>query len=65
MWSYRRVDEGMITLDFFLFLLFLAALHLAAFGILVSQLGIKLTPPAVEAHSLNHWTTGEVLIMLD
>ena len=55
----------MITLDFFLFLLFLAALHLAAFGILVSQLGIKLTPPAVEAHSLNHWTTREVLIMLD
>ena len=55
-------------LDFFLFLLlffFLAELHIAVFGILVSQLGIKLMPPAVEAQSLNHRTTREVLIMLD
>ena len=30
-----------------------------ACGILVPQRGIKPTPPAVEARSLNHWTTRE------
>ena len=34
--------------------------HLSARGILVPQPGIKPVPPAVEAHSLNHWTTREV-----
>ena len=29
-------------------------------GILVPQPGIEPTPPAVEAQSLNHWTTSEV-----
>ena len=32
-----------------------------AFWIVVSQLGIKPVPPAVEAWSLNHWTTRELL----
>ena len=32
-----------------------------AYGILVPWPGIKPTPPAVEAQSLNHWTTREVL----
>ena len=31
-----------------------------ACGVLVPQLGIKLTPPAVEACSPNHWTTRKV-----
>ena len=31
-----------------------------ACGILVPQPGIKLMPPALEAHSLNLWTTREV-----
>ena len=34
--------------------------HCAACGILVPQLGIEATPPAVEARSLNHWTAREV-----
>ena len=34
-----------------------------ACGILVPQPGIKPVPPAVEAWSLNHWTTREVPIM--
>ena len=29
-------------------------------GVLVSQLGMELVPPAVEAWSPNHWTTREV-----
>lgn len=33
----------------------------AACGIIVPQLGIKLAPPALEAPSLNCWTTPEVL----
>ena len=31
-----------------------------ACGILVPQPGIEPAPPALEARSLNHWTTGEV-----
>ena len=34
-----------------------------ACGILVPQPGIESMPPAVEAQSLNHWTTREVLQM--
>ena len=33
----------------------------AAFGILVPQPGIEPMAPAVEAWSLNPWTTGKVL----
>ena len=35
-----------------------------ACGILVPQPGIKPMPPALEAQSLNHWTTREVLLFL-
>ena len=35
-------------------------LHCTACGILVPWLGIELLPPAVEAQSLNHWTTTRV-----
>ena len=35
-------------------------LHYAACGILVPQPGIKPMSPAMEAQSLNHWTTREV-----
>ena len=34
--------------------------HREAFGILVPSPGFEPVPPAVEAQSLNHWTTGEV-----
>ena len=36
-------------------------LHCMACGILVPPPGIEPTPPVVEARSLNHWTTREVL----
>ena len=36
-------------------------LHCAACGILSPQPGIKLEPPALEAWTLNHWTSTEVL----
>ena len=42
--------------DFHQFFFLVAPL---ACGILIPQGGIKLTPPAVEAQSLNHWTTRE------
>ena len=34
--------------------------HTAAWGTLVAQPGIKPTLPALEAQSLNHWTTREI-----
>ena len=37
-------------------------LHCVASGILVLGPGVKLVPSAMEARSLNLWTTGEVLI---
>ena len=51
------------SLLFCLFALFFFSLCFGctAFGIVVSQLGIKPVPPAVEAWSLNHWTTRELL----
>ena len=33
-----------------------------ACGVLVTRPGIELTPPALEARSLNHWTAREVPI---
>ena len=45
---------------FFFFCFVLFWLHHAACGILVSPQGIKPEPPAVEAQSLDHWTTREV-----
>ena len=35
-------------------------LHCAAYGILGPEPGMESSPPAVEAWSLNHWTTREV-----
>lgn len=43
---------------FFSFLIFW--LHRAAYGILAPRSGIEPVPPALEAQSLNHWTTTEV-----
>ena len=50
---------------FFFFKIYVISINLflaycTACGILVPQLGIKPTPPALEAGSLNHWTTSEV-----
>ena len=45
---------------FFLFFFLFFWLHSTACGILVPWPGIEPLPPAVEAQSLNHWTTGEV-----
>ena len=39
---------------------FFSGPHGAAYGILVTRLGIEPVPPAVEAQSLNHWTAREV-----
>ena len=36
-----------------------------ACGILVTRPGIETVPPAVEARSPNHWTTREVLKLLN
>ena len=50
---------------FFFFKIYVISINLflaycTACGILVPQLGIKPTPPALEAGSLNHWITSEV-----
>ena len=48
-----------------LFIFILGRAHGAAYGILVPQPGIELTePPALQAQSLNHWTSKEVLEFL-
>ena len=39
--------------------IYLFRLHHMAYEILVPQVGIKPVCPAVEAWSLNHWTTRE------
>ena len=50
---------------FFFFILFFLNfwLHCPTCGILVPGPGIKLSPSALEAQSLNHWTTREVPIL--
>ena len=45
---------------FFFFSFFIFSPCCATCRILVSRLGIKSVPPALEAQSLNHWTTREV-----
>ena len=52
--------SNFVYLLFFLFL----AMPYTACEILVPQPGIKPMPPAVEAWSLNHWTTREVPVYL-
>ena len=46
------------------FLFFKKKSHHTIYGILVPQPGIKLSPPALEAWSLNPRTTGEVPCLL-
>ena len=53
------ITESRFTLPNFFFFLNLSP-HREACRILVPQPGVKPTPPAVEAWSLNHWTTREV-----
>ena len=43
----------------FVFILFFRLCHMV-YGILGPSLGVKHTPPALEAHNLNHGTTREV-----
>ena len=43
-----------------LFIYLLFWLHRTARGILVPRPGIEPEPPALEARSLNHWTSREV-----
>ena len=54
--SYRACQIAFFVC---LFVFNFLAYH-AACGILVPQPGIEPRPPAVEARSLNHWTTGEI-----
>ena len=61
-WKYWhsawRVPKLTILSSFSTSFFFLA--HTVACGILIPWWGIKPTPPALEALSLNHWTTREV-----
>ena len=50
-----------ISMLSFLPLFFFFCPSCIAYGILVSWLGIKSTPPVVEAWSSNHWTSGPLL----
>ena len=54
-WDMFAVFYFLLFFFFFFFLL-----YLAAFGILVPQVGLKPVSLAVEARSPNHWTTREV-----
>ena len=63
---YFRLRQQKCTLSLFLklgfILLYLFWPHHMACGILVPLPRIKLIPPALEAQSLNHWTTSKVQI---
>ena len=50
----------LLEIKYYLVFLFNFWLHCMACRILVPRPGIEPTPPAVEAWSLNHWTTREV-----
>ena len=53
-WNHKYVNDcGFFNITFFFFFC-----HMT-YGILVPQPGIKPVPYAVEAWSLNHWTTRE------
>ena len=54
--------ENRLSFSFLSFLFFL--LHRIECGILLSQAEIEPVLPAVEAQSLNHWTTREVQCQL-
>ena len=55
----RTSQKQRHALKLFTFFSFFWPQHTAC-GILVPQVGIKLSPPAAEAQSLNPWTTREV-----
>ena len=55
LWTPTKLEDPLAT-DFDFFCLFVWP-PCAACGILVPQPGIEPVPPAVEARSLNHWTT--------
>ena len=55
----RPPRESKFTMGLFFFSLIFWPCCMAC-GVLVPQLGIEPEPPAVEAQSLNHWTTREV-----
>ena len=57
MWGLHRSHAHKVIPDLLLF--FFWPYHMAH-GILVPRAGIKPKPHALEARSLNHWTTGEV-----
>ena len=46
---------------FLVLLFFVRGVTPCDIGILVPQPGIKLTPPALEGQSVNHWTVRKVL----
>ena len=58
--------ENRLSFSFFsfLFFFFFFFLHRIECGILLSQAQIEPVLPAVEAQSLNHWTTREVQCQL-
>ena len=62
-WLFKvdlNIDNTNFLLCFFVCFVFVFWLHCMACSILVPQPGIKPVPPALEAQSLNHWTTREV-----
>ena len=70
---YYLLDIVVSTLHFLLHFIppvtlygsfFFPLLHHEACGILVPQLGVETVPPALEAWSLNHWTTREVFMVV-
>ena len=58
--SIRGKTKDLPILLFFKNILLNFLLHREACGILVSQQGIELVPPAAEAQSLNHWVIREI-----
>ena len=60
MWYVRKIRRNPMTKSVFSFIFFLPWPCCTPCRILVSQLGIKPVPPAVEALSLNNWTSRKV-----
>ena len=56
--TQAQLHEFFFILKFYLFMYF--CLYHGAYGILDSQPGTEPMPTAMEAWSLNHWTTREV-----
>ena len=65
-WRFKPSKKAIVLFEVYSFVCLLCFVFFLYFGctafwIVVSQLGIKPVPPAVEAWSLNHWTTRELL----